>query len=444
MSAIVISDMTKRLGKKRLFQNLNLEVLEGEFFALLGQEGSGKTAIAKILFNYLKPAKGSVRIYDLDPTKDAKLIKESVSYVPEEPSFDENIRASALFSKTLKLHNFASYDEVNKLTDLFKFNSRLRFPEMTVGEKKVCAIINALITKPRLVILDEPAKFLSDEDVEVLFAYLTDLKVTEGLGAFILTDNLINAQRFCDRAAYLHDGQIQNVEYLNDKVANDKIVRIRKNLKDVTAFTTIGAILLKDSPYEKIFYYDRDMNLLSRVIADHMIEDYTIENCSLDDKMAAYFGGDRAAYFINDYGDEYRKTMEAKRQADMAHAVDTESAYSDTAMTSDETKVVESVEINAASPIAPVAPTETIKLDTAQVASASVSSREAETIPPARSIDDFKRDGDAESVPNFATDPAESDAATKKHYTLSQTQPLAPKGTMGQDSRMTDNREVRR
>ena len=55
MSAIVINNLTKRVGKRKIFSNLNLEVIEGESLALLGLEESGKTTLAKILFNYLKP-----------------------------------------------------------------------------------------------------------------------------------------------------------------------------------------------------------------------------------------------------------------------------------------------------------------------------------------------------------------------------------------------------
>lgn len=294
MSAIVISDLTKRMGKKKVFQNLNLEVLESEFFALLGLEGAGKTTIARIIFNYLKPAKGQVMVYDMDCTKDSKYIKESVSYIPEEVVFNENVRASYLFKKTLSAHNLQNTEELDKLLELFNFNQRLRFSEMTGSEKKLFAVINALIIKPRLIVMDEPSKGLSSEQVAILFDHLKYLKENEGLTVFVLTDSLMEAQRYCDRAAYLYDGKIRDIEYLKDKISNDKLIRIHTNISDLTPFTEIGAILLKNSPYEKIFYYDKDMNLLSNVISRHMIDDYTIENSSLRDKISAYYDTEHA------------------------------------------------------------------------------------------------------------------------------------------------------
>ena len=294
MSAIVISDLTKRMGKKKVFQNLDLEVLEGEFFALLGLEGSGKTTIARIIFNYLKPAKGQAMVYDMDCTKDSKYIKESVSYIPEEVVFNENVRASYLFKKTLSAHNLQNTEELDKLLELFNFNQRLRFSEMTESEKKLFAVINSLIIKPRLIVMDEPSKGLSSDQVSILFDHLNYLKESEGLTVFMITDSLMEAQRYCDRAAYLYDGKVRDIEYLKDKISNDKLIRIHTNISDLTPFTEIGAILLKNSPYEKIFYYDKDMNLLSNVINRHMIDDYTIENSSLRDKIAAYYDTENA------------------------------------------------------------------------------------------------------------------------------------------------------
>ncbi|WP_036728803.1 ATP-binding cassette domain-containing protein [Peptoniphilus mikwangii] len=289
MSAIVISELTKRMGKKRIFSDLNLEVIDGEFFALLGLEGSGKTTLSKILFNFLKPTKGKATIYDMDCVRDSKNIKESVSIIPEDIIFQENIKVSTMLKRTLSLHNLKNTDDIATLTEYFNLNSRLRLLEMNENEKKLFLIINALITKPRLLIIDEPSKYLNSNQVGKLFEYLNTLKVDEGLTVFILTQSLVEAQRYCDRAAYLYNGQIKEVEFLSDKIANDKIIKIYSPLNDLSPFVNIGAKIIKDENKDKILYYDKDMKILSRVIAESCIDNYSIENSSLYDKILAYF-----------------------------------------------------------------------------------------------------------------------------------------------------------
>lgn len=289
MSAIVINNLTKRIGKKMIFSNVNLEVLEGEFFSLLALEGEGKTTLARILFNYLKPAMGSAIIFDMNCAKDSNTIKESVSYVPEELLFQENMRASALFKKTLALHNLQNTEELRYLIDYFEFNPKIRIPEMTGNDKKIFSIINALIVKPRLIILDEPTRGLTVEQSVKLFEHLNKLKAEEGLTILLLTDSLIETQNYCDRAAYLHNGEIKDIEYLKDKVSNDKIVKIYSNIESIDPFINIGSKVIRNTPEEKLLYFDGDLKLLSRTIADLNIDNYSIEDSSLADKIKAYY-----------------------------------------------------------------------------------------------------------------------------------------------------------
>lgn len=288
MSAIVISELTKRMGKKNVFSNLNLEVLEGEFFGLLGLENSGKTTLARILFNYLKPAKGKAYIYDMDTTKDSKAIKESVGFVPDELLLRENEKVNSLLKNTLKLHGLSNSEETDMLLEYFELDGRLKFFDMNENEKKKFSIINALIIKPRLLILDEPTKNLNSGEVEKLFSHLNKLKSEESLTVFMLTSSLADAQRFCDRAAYLYDGEIKEVEELSSKRSNDKIIKIYSNT-DMTPFTNIGARVLSSNENNKALYYDKDMKILSRVIYEYQIENYSIENSSLSEKIEAYY-----------------------------------------------------------------------------------------------------------------------------------------------------------
>ena len=295
MSAIIVKDLTKRLGKKVILSGVNLEIQEGEFFSVLALEGQGKTTIARILFNYLKPSIGNAYIFDLDFNRDSKEIKETTTYVPEEFLFQENIKAVSLLKKTLAFHGLKNTEELDYLIDYFSFNRKIRINDMTENEKKIFSIINALIVKPRVLILDEPAKGLSIEQKVKVFDYLKQLQKEEGVTILMLTDSLIDAQNYCDRAAYLHDGNIKYTEYLKDKIANDKIIKIYSPLNDINPFLEIGSKTIKNSPEEKILYFDGDMKELSRLIANLQIDNYSIEDSSLYDKILAYYDNKEVA-----------------------------------------------------------------------------------------------------------------------------------------------------
>ena len=115
MSAILIDNLTKRSRRETLLDNLNLEVLDGEFYTLLGTKDSGKETLTKILMGILKANSGQALIYDMDTFKESKEIKESVSFVSKEIFLPDNMRAMSVFKKTLASHNLKSTEDIDLL-----------------------------------------------------------------------------------------------------------------------------------------------------------------------------------------------------------------------------------------------------------------------------------------------------------------------------------------
>lgn len=294
MSAIVINDLTKRKGKEKILSNLNLEILDGEFFSLLGTENSGKTTLARIIMGYLKPGSGSIRVYDMDSFKESKEIKETVSFVPQDMIFDSKIKSYALLKKTLSTHGLSNTEDIDVLCDYFEFNSNLRICDLRDRERKLLAIINALVIKPRLLILDSPAKFLEEKDIDRLFSHVKKLNESEGLTVLLLSDSLREAKKYSSRIAYLSDGKIQDTEYNNVKAAGDKVLKIDSYRGNLNYFTSIGARIIKDEEDETILYFDGALPELSKVIYEEALENYVLEDAKLSDKVNAYYKGENA------------------------------------------------------------------------------------------------------------------------------------------------------
>ncbi|WP_010244220.1 ATP-binding cassette domain-containing protein [Peptoniphilus rhinitidis] len=294
MSAIVINDLTKGKGKEKVLSNLNLEILDGEFFSLLGTEDSGKTTLARIIMGYLKPSSGTIKVYDMDSFKESKEIKESVSFVPEEMIFDSKIKSYNLLKKTLKVHNLINTEDIDVLSDYFEFNSNIRVCDLRDRERKILAILNALITKPRLLVLDNPSKFLEEKDIDRLFSHLKKLNETENLTVLLLSNSLRQAKKYSARIAYLSDGKIQEIEYNNVKVTGDKVLKIDSFRGNLNYFTSIGARIIKDEEDETILYFDGPLPELSKVIYEEALENYVLEDAQLDDKVNAYYKGENA------------------------------------------------------------------------------------------------------------------------------------------------------
>lgn len=310
MSAILINDLSKKIGKEVIFSSLNLEVQDGEFFALLAPEKKGKTTLARIIFNFLKPSHGKVLVYDMDVTKDSKTIKEGVAYVPSEIMFEENTKASSIFNKTLSQHNLSNKDELNNLLDYFGFDQRLKFSNMTEREQKLFSIINALIFKPRLIVLDDTTKDLTNDDNIKLFSYLRNLKEEYGLTVLMLSDDLSMAQSYFDRVAILKDGEVKDIEFVKDRISNDKVLVIKGPVDSLKEFENIGARVIRDELELHELYYNGSMIELTKIINDKQLRNYSILDSTLDDKVKALQGGPLPKFADNNYKTDYISNRE--------------------------------------------------------------------------------------------------------------------------------------
>ncbi|MFR7349138.1 ATP-binding cassette domain-containing protein [Peptoniphilus sp.] len=305
MSAILIKDLSKKIGKDLIFNSLNLEVQDGEFFALLAPEKKGKTTLARIIFNFLKPSQGKVLVYDMDVTKDSKTIKEGVAYVPSEIMFEENAKASSIFNKTLSQHNLSNKDELNNLLDYFNFDQRQKFSDMTERDQKLFSVINALIFKPRLIVLDDTTKDLTNDDNIKLFSYLRSLKEEYGLTVLMLSDDLPMAQSYFDRVAILKDGEVKDIEFVKDRISNDKVLVIKGTVDSLKEFEAIGARVIRDDLELHELYFNGSMIELTKIINDKKLRNYSIFDSTLDDKVKALQFGPLPKFENNNYKEDH-------------------------------------------------------------------------------------------------------------------------------------------
>ena len=332
MSAIVVSELTKKFRRQLVFNNFNLEVFDGEIFSVMGLPGSGKTTLARILFNFYKPNKGSVNVFDMSAQKEAKSVKEFTSYIPEDVWIYDNLKPNALFKHTLAFHGLKNTDDIQSLMEYFELDNKHKFFDLTDSERKRVAIVNALITKPKLLIIDNPTKDLNHAMVDKLFTHLKRLQRSEGLSVLLLTDDLSVGQRFGDRGAYLSGGRLVGLEYLKDKKNNDKVLRIFDELVSVPAFESIGCELLKNESGDIQFFYDGYLPTLTTVLHQEKIKNFTLEDALLENKINSF-----------EYGDTPRKT--ANESAKKPEVADEAMDNDDTIVAYDEKLVDDDAEV---------------------------------------------------------------------------------------------------
>jgi ABC-2 type transport system ATP-binding protein len=211
--AIRIVNLTRDFGAIRALDNLNLGIDSGEIFGLIGPNGAGKTTALRIISALLLPTSGSVEVFGLGVVEKAAEIRKIISYLPEEAGAYPNL------SGWEYLHFMAKFktDNKNEMRGIINdaaaisgLGERLKDRAKTYskGMKRRLLVARALMTKPKLAILDEPGSGLDVLHAyhvrEIIKKYVKDYSVT----VLLSSHNMLEVEHLCDRVALLNKGKI--------------------------------------------------------------------------------------------------------------------------------------------------------------------------------------------------------------------------------------------
>jgi ABC-2 type transport system ATP-binding protein len=289
MSIIEIKNLTKTYGKNRGVEDVNLTVNKGEIFGFIGPNGAGKSTTIKLLLNFIFPNSGEARIFNLDCVTETTKIKENIGYVPSEVRYYDNMKVQELIEYAKSFHKNIDNEYVEELCEIFDVETNKYISELSLGNKKKVAIVQALLHKPEVLILDEPTNGLDPLIQQKLFNTLLRLKEA-GTTIFLSSHNLTEVEEFCDRVAIIREGKIVDVKSISD-FAHKKIKRITLKLSENIdeELVAVGAETLERDKDRISFNFNGDINKLLSVIAKYKLEDLIIEEKKLSEVFMTYY-----------------------------------------------------------------------------------------------------------------------------------------------------------
>ena len=211
MSIIKIENLTKRYKTKKALSNVTLEINEGELFGLLGVNGAGKTTLIKILCLLSKKTSGSVVINGLDIENDAEKIKEIIAVSPQETAIASNLTVKENLEFFANIYAKDNSKIINQLINQFDLGDVLseRAKTLSGGYKRRLSIAVALISKPKILFLDEPTLGLDVFSRRELWEIIKELKKSTTI---ILTSHYLEEiENLCQRVAILSKGNLVKV-----------------------------------------------------------------------------------------------------------------------------------------------------------------------------------------------------------------------------------------
>ena len=203
----------RRFGSLWAVRGMDLEVHRGEVLGFLGPNGAGKTTTVRMLTALIGPTEGSATIDGFDIRTDAEAIRARVGILTETPGLYDKLSAEAnldFFGRLQGLDARTRADRIERYLQLFSLWDRRRDLAGTFskGMKQKLAIARALLHDPAVIFLDEPTAALDPEAAYVVREAIEDLR-RAGRTIVLATHNLDEADRLCDRVAFVRGGLLR-------------------------------------------------------------------------------------------------------------------------------------------------------------------------------------------------------------------------------------------
>lgn len=287
MYIIETNNLTKMYGKSRGISDVNLKIKEGEIFGFVGPNGAGKSTTIRTLLNFIFPSSGSATICGRDIVKDSCGIKELVGYVPSEVRFYNEVKVKDIINYSASFYKDCSSDEIDRLCKKLEVEVDKKMGELSLGNKKKVAIVQALISNPKLLILDEPTNGLDPLIQKKLFELLIEQK-EKGMTIFFSSHNLIEVENICDRVAVIKDGKIIDTIEVKEISKKSSLNIEVEGLSEDNIRGFGGAIISIDNETIK-FKYENEVDKLIKEISKFKITKLIISEQTLEDKFMDYY-----------------------------------------------------------------------------------------------------------------------------------------------------------
>lgn len=242
------SFFSKQKNKVVALNNIDLGIKKGEIFGLVGQSGSGKTTMGRLLVKLEEPTKGSILMNNSPVNnlkgKDLKKYRSRMQMIFQDPyqSLNPHLSIAETILEPLNIHKIGTIAQrqekvIHTLETVGLSPGKdyySRYPhQLSGGQRQRVAIARAIVIEPQFIVADEPTSMLDATIAIQLFGLLTRIRDKYNMAFLFITHNLAAAKYLCDRIAVIHEGKIVEINTANEIIRNPqhpytkKLIRVQ-------------------------------------------------------------------------------------------------------------------------------------------------------------------------------------------------------------------------
>ena len=271
MQSVKVRNINKSINAKKILHDISFDIYEGEIVGLVGPNGAGKSTLLKVMSGLYTYDEGEIYYYEYNLKNDFEKAMSIVGTLIEEPNLYKNLSGKnnlKLFKSMFRGIDDNTINEIVKIVEMEKYLGK-KFKTYSLGMKERLAIANALINKPKILILDEPTNGLDPLGVKNIMDMLKSMKDT----TIIISSHMLKEiDEICTKIIFINDGRIVGIK---NKSAQDNKKNIRFEVDDYSK----ARILLKNylvNDELEIYGDDRLVSAVNKALISNNINVYRI------------------------------------------------------------------------------------------------------------------------------------------------------------------------
>ncbi|MBY0203433.1 ABC transporter ATP-binding protein [Paenibacillus cucumis (ex Kampfer et al. 2016)] len=226
-SVLSVQHLKKKIGRKWIIKDVTFDVKPGEIFGFLGPNGAGKTTTIRMLVDLIKPTEGKISVCGYDVNRDPERALKYVGSIVENPEVYTYLTGWENLEHFARMQPGVDHDRIQEVVNIVRLDQRIHDKVRTysLGMRQRLGIAQALLGRPRLLILDEPTNGLDPKGIKELREFIKQL-ASEGMAVFVSSHLLSEIQLLCDRVAIISTGRVLAVGGVNELIEDHSKVAI--------------------------------------------------------------------------------------------------------------------------------------------------------------------------------------------------------------------------
>ena len=289
--ALEIHGLTKSYGKVAALRGVDLEVDRGEIFGFLGPNGAGKTTTIRCLLDLIRPDGGAARVLGLDPQAEAVAVRARVGYLPGELNIEPNQTAERALRYFAELRGGVDWAFVRELAERLQLDLRAAVKNMSKGNKQKVGVVQALMPRPELLLLDEPTAGLDPLMQQEVYGLLREAQAG-GATVFFSSHIISEVEAIAKRVAIIRQGRIVETlaphDLLRRSVRRVR-VRLREPLPEGALVGVLNTTDIQRDGANLTVAVEGEMDALIKALAGFSVVDLETERPTLEEVFLTHY-----------------------------------------------------------------------------------------------------------------------------------------------------------